>query len=157
SGASITSGELDPISLAGVDFGRPGLYTVSVTGHDGARQAAPVTLYVTVVAAPVITLANPVISVPVGTTLTLALVLASAQASISSGTLNAVDLTGVRTDKAATYGVSVTGADQGIAATPRNLVIQVTAPTPGKPVAKPVASRSVLTVTPRKVRAPKRV
>jgi phospholipase C len=151
-GAAISHGELDPISLAGVDFGTPGSYLVSVTGGDAQQAAAPATLSITVVAAPVITVAKASIAVPAGTKLTSPLVLALARASISSGTLAALDLARVDTKKAGSYGVSVTGSDRGIAAAPVNLVIQVQA----APV-RPVASRAVLRIAPHRVRAPKRV
>jgi phospholipase C len=153
-GATISHGALDPVSLAGVDFSTPGTYPITLNGSDSmtSQSAAPVTVTISVVAVPVITLAASSLSVPFGTTLSSALVLAQARASISSGALGTVDLSGVNTAKAGSYGVSITGADRGIAAVAANLVIQVQAQ-----VIRPVASHAVLSISPHRTRVPKKV
>ncbi|GAA5186639.1 hypothetical protein GCM10023322_33340 [Rugosimonospora acidiphila] len=141
-GAAITHGALDELDLSGVDFSKPGTYEVVVSGADGTQHAAPVTLSIAVVAIPVITVGQSAITSTAGTTLTSDQVLADTSASISSGALDPVDLTGVESSTPGTYTVQITGSDRGIAATPVTVTIQVL-----KQVAKPIASVTTLTLS----------
>ncbi|NMO53774.1 hypothetical protein HH310_21645 [Actinoplanes sp. TBRC 11911] len=151
-GAAITHGALDPLDLSGVKFSKPGTYGVTVSGADGTQHAAPVTLSIAVVATPVITVGQSAITTPAGTALTSDQVLAGTMATISSGALDPVDLTGVEPGTPGTYAVRITGSDRGIAAKPVTVTIQVLTP-----VAKPIASVTTLTLSKQSVTSSKPV
>jgi phospholipase C len=126
-GVQISAGTLDPIALAGVDFGTPGTYTVTVSGSDGDQHATPAALTIGVVRTPTITVGDAPIEVLVGAPdLTSARVLAESFASISSGALDTVDLSSVDVGAAGSYQVSITGQDRGVAAAPVSVTVEVT-------------------------------
>jgi phospholipase C len=138
-GATISSGSLAPIDLAGVDFGAPGTTTVRVTGSDGDLRASPVSLTIVVKARPTISTRGTTLTTRVGTRLTSDQVLAETFAAIDHGVLLPVDLAGVDFSAPASYDVLIQGADSGLAARPVAVMIEVVAApaTPTAPVAAP--------------------
>jgi phospholipase C len=136
-GAAITQGTLDLPSLDGVDFDTPGSYQVQITGSSSGIQAFPAAVTVVVQAAsgdnpgggsgggPVVSLATPTLTYEVGPAPAATDVAAAAGATISSGGLDPIDLSGVDFTTPGTYTVQVTGADGDTVATPATLTIVV--------------------------------
>ncbi len=129
-GATVNGGSAE-VSLAGVNFSRPGRYSVQVTGGANGIAATPATLTITI--QPVITLERAKIKLQAGPRLNGKSALQAAGAKITSGTLAVPNLTSILT-KPGTHKVKVTGKSAGIPATPVTLTITVTrAPHKAKP------------------------
>jgi phospholipase C len=112
-GASINSGTLAEPDLSGIDLSSPGNYTVSIGGSSAGEQATPVTVQVTVIPPPAITLTNSTVHYLAGESPPPAQVLADAGATINAGALEAPDLSGVDFGKAGSYTVKVEGSAVG--------------------------------------------
>jgi phospholipase C len=126
-GARTTAGSLS-VGLGSVDFGKAGVYPVTVTGADGGVDAQPVPLAIDVVRQPAVALGSSEISTLRGAALSSDQVLADTGASVPGGSVAAVDLSGVDFSHAGTYTVKVGGAVAGLGATPATVTIHVIEP-----------------------------
>jgi phospholipase C len=134
-GAAITSGVLDLPSLAGLDAGTPGSYSIQITGTSNGVQAIPATVTVVVqgtstgggTGAPTISLQRRTLAYAVGANPSANEVAAAAGATISSGTLDPIDLGDVDFGTPGVSTVRVTGSAGDVAATPMSLAIVVEA------------------------------
>lgn len=124
---TISSGTVDAISLAGVDFSTPGVYSVKVSGSDGKTSATPVSLTIEVIEPPEVTLGISRLTTPLGQPITSGQIVSETQARVSEGKLDPVVLAGVNFNKAGTYTVEVTGSYDGVDAKPATVTITVAA------------------------------
>jgi phospholipase C len=126
-GATTSSGSL-AVDLSTVNFAAAGIYPVTVTGADEGVAAQPVPLAIDVLAQPAVTLGSSEISTMRGSSLSSDQVLTDAAANVPGGTLAPVDLSSVNFNRAGSYTAKVTGAVDGLAATPATVKIDVIAP-----------------------------
>jgi hypothetical protein len=125
--AATSAGSL-AVDLSAVNFAAAGVYPVTVTGADEGVAAQPVPLAIDVLAQPAVTLGSAEISTMQGSSLSSDQVLTDAAANVPDGTLAPVDLSSVDFNHAGSYTARVTGAVDGLAATPATVKIDVIAP-----------------------------
>jgi phospholipase C len=118
-------GMLNQVDLSGVNFGQAGSYSVNVTGGDDGLTATPATLTIKVVAVPKVSVTDNSLSYPSGANVDAAEVLSASGATTSDSGDVFVDLSGVDFNAPRNYSVQITGAAEGIAATPATVAITV--------------------------------
>jgi phospholipase C len=118
-------GTLNQVDLSGVNFGQAGSYSVNVTGADDGLTATPATLTIKVVAVPKVSVTDTSLSYPSGANVDAAEVLSASGATTSDSGDVFVDLSGVDFNTPGNYSVQITGAAEGIAATPATVTITV--------------------------------
>jgi hypothetical protein len=128
-----TSGHLE-VDLSGVNFSKPGSYTVTVSDSDAADDAATRTATIEVVTAPVVTVRHSKIELGAsGRALSEEALIAAAGATLTdgdgktiAGTLTA-DISGVNWRVAGTYTATITGTDaDGIKSAPVRVTVVIT-------------------------------